>query len=136
MPVAEQDLLENVIKPALECLHEHNPLAAGLLCAMARNASDLEPLHQSAQGIGLYQITSEQHRRTWDEYVAHDSDLASRLRGLASQRQFLKNPDAELQFNLVYATAIAWLLYKMNTTTPANCINPPMLQSAPVQVAR
>ena len=35
---------------------------------------------------------------------------ASRVRGLASQRAFLSDPDSELQTNLSYCTAIAWLL--------------------------
>jgi len=36
--------------------------------------------------------------------------MASRVRGLASQRAFLSNPERELQTNLGYSTAIAWLL--------------------------
>ena len=38
--------------------------------------------------------------------------MASRIRGLASQRAFLSDPDGELQTNLSYCTAIAWLLYQ------------------------
>ena len=38
--------------------------------------------------------------------------MASRVRGLASQRVFLSEPDKELQTNLGYCTAIAWLLYQ------------------------
>ena len=38
--------------------------------------------------------------------------MASRVRGLASQRAFLSDPDSELQTNLSYCTAIAWLLYQ------------------------
>ena len=38
--------------------------------------------------------------------------MASRVRGLASQRAFLSDPDGELQTNLSYCTAIAWLLYQ------------------------
>ncbi len=34
------------------------------------------------------------------------------MRGLASQRAFLTDPDSELQTNLSYCTAIAWLLYQ------------------------
>ncbi|EEB77066.1 hypothetical protein GPB2148_2597 [marine gamma proteobacterium HTCC2148] len=31
---------------------------------------------------------------------------------MASQRAFLSDPDGELQTNLSYCTAIAWLLYQ------------------------
>jgi hypothetical protein len=34
------------------------------------------------------------------------------VRGLASQRAFLSDPDSELQTNLSYCTAIAWLLHQ------------------------
>ncbi len=115
MQVTEQELLDDVIKPALESLHVSNAIAPQLLCDMAKRASGLDPLYRHNDGIGLYQITAAQHRSVWDDYVAPDPDLASRLRGLATQRQFLRNPDAELQFNLVYATAIAWLYRCMRT---------------------
>ena len=38
-------------------------------------------------------------------------DIASLVRGLASQRDFLDHPHAELTTNLSYATAIAWFNY-------------------------
>ncbi len=135
MQVTEQQLLDDVILPALDSLHEHNPVAPMLLCDMAQQASGLDPLCRRNGGIGLYQITSAQHRRVWDEYVAPDPDLASRLRGLASQRQFLRDPDSELQFNLIYATAIAWLYRCMLTACTHNAVTAPNPQSARVPVS-
>jgi len=43
--------------------------------------------------------------------LAFHPDLASRIRGLASQRAFLEDPHSELATNLCYATAIAWVMY-------------------------
>jgi hypothetical protein len=43
--------------------------------------------------------------------LAYQPELASIVRGFASQHTFLDNPDAELTTNLDYATAIAWLIY-------------------------
>jgi hypothetical protein len=37
--------------------------------------------------------------------------MASLVRGLASQHDFLSQPHAELATNLSYATAIAWFMY-------------------------
>jgi hypothetical protein len=37
--------------------------------------------------------------------------MASLVRGLASQHDFLAQPHAELATNLSYATAIAWFMY-------------------------
>jgi hypothetical protein len=62
------------------------------------------------EGLGLFNITAAQHRDLWDRYLAFNPDLASRVRGLASQRAFLSDPDSELQTNLSYCTAIAWLM--------------------------
>jgi hypothetical protein len=82
------------------------------LLASASQESGLDPFAQCKQGgIGIYQITSEQHRSVWDTFLAFDPDLASKVRGLASQHPFLKNPDDELRTNLAYSTAIAWMLH-------------------------
>jgi len=39
-------------------------------------------------------------------------ELASKVRGLASQHQFLKSPHSELITNLSYASGVAWMIYK------------------------
>jgi hypothetical protein len=70
-------------------------------------------LHSDA-GIGIYKIRKDIHHRVWDEFLAFDADLASKVRGFASQREFLANPDMELAINLGYATAIAWGVYALN----------------------
>ncbi len=59
---------------------------------------------------GVYGLTGEQHRDVWDAFLAYQPDLASRVRGFASQRQFLEDPDLELSTNLSYSTAIALAL--------------------------
>jgi hypothetical protein len=67
----------------------------------------------SADGIGIYGITSEQHQQAWDQYLAYKPELASKIRSLASRQRFLQNPDEELAQNPAYATAIAWTIYEM-----------------------
>jgi hypothetical protein len=62
-------------------------------------------------GLGIFSIDSETHRDVWDNFLAFDPDKASFIRGIASQREFLKEPDHELITNLAYATAIAWGVY-------------------------
>ncbi|PAV71245.1 hypothetical protein WR25_13981 [Diploscapter pachys] len=52
----------------------------------------------------------------WDEYLARDPELASLVRGLASQHAFLGGPHLELTVNLRYATAIAWMLIEEQAT--------------------
>jgi hypothetical protein len=76
----------------------------------AISAPDVGLFCERSGGLGLYNITAAQHRDLWDRYLAFNPDLASRVRGLASQRAFLSDPDAELQTNLSYCTAIAWLM--------------------------
>ena len=102
---------EQVIKPTLEYLQMYSRAAEKLLLGTAAQESNLDPFYQHNQGIGLFQISADQHRHIWDTYLAFLPDLASMVRGLASQRLFLINPDQELKTNLAYSTAIAWVIY-------------------------
>jgi hypothetical protein len=111
MTINAVDLLEHVIKPTLDYLAVDSDAAEQLLLGTAAQGSDFDPFCHRRRGLGLYQITAKQHRNAWDNYLAYRPDLASRVRGLASQHQFLKNPDQELTTNLAYSTAIAWIIY-------------------------
>jgi hypothetical protein len=88
------------------------PASEAFLLNAAIRAPDvgLFSTKKEGQGLGLFNITAAQHRDLWDRYLAFNPDLASRVRGLASQRAFLSDPDSELQTNLSYCTAIAWLM--------------------------
>ncbi len=111
MTINAADLMQLVILPTLGYLGVESEAASKLLLGTAAQESKLDPFCNCGQGIGIYQITSQQHRAAWDEYLAFRPDLASSVRGLASQHQFLKNPDQELLLNLAYSTAIAWIIY-------------------------
>lgn len=111
MSINAVDLLENIIVPTLQALDMGSPAAEKLLLGTAAQESNFDPFSHHHDGIGIYQITPEQHRSAWDDYLAFRPDLASKVRGLASQHQFLKNPDQELRVNLIYSTAIAWVIY-------------------------
>lgn len=114
MGICVEELREYVIQPTLKQLGEWSLAAETLLLGTAAKASGLG-FHlktSDSKGIGLYQITPQQHLSIWDHYLVHNPDLASKVRGLASQREFLASPDAELATNLSYATAIAWMIYR------------------------
>jgi hypothetical protein len=112
---AEQFIL-NIIRPTLEYLNawsrENELLLAGTaaketgfsICSLNKDSLD-------DSSLGMYGISREKHRHIWDDYLAFQPDLASRIRGLASQHAFLNNPEYELITNLAYSTAIAWLIY-------------------------
>lgn len=106
------ELRDQIIGPTLRYLGVDSNVAEELLLGTAALESKLNPLHKDATGLGIYQITPEQHRQIWDTYLAFKPDLASKVRGLASQHRFLQDPDSELSWNLSYATAIAWLIYQ------------------------
>lgn len=118
MGIAAKELKQWVIKPVLHHLGVRSQAATWLLLGTAARESDLGYFLHHGQGenggIGIYQITPSEHHALWDGYLARDHVLASRIRGLASQREFLVEPDAELATNLSYATAIAWELYRQN----------------------
>lgn len=109
MPIGNlgSELRRLVIRPTLDYLHIDEAGAENILAALALLSGNFRG---GGDGLGLYGITPQQHRRLWDGYLAFHPDLASEIRGLASQRCFLQDPDRELVTNLAYATAVAWLL--------------------------
>jgi hypothetical protein len=113
MGICATELRQWVIKPTLKRLGVYSKAAENLLLATAAQesglGSHLKPAGQRA--LGIYQIHSLSHRHIWDDHLALHSDLASLVRGLASQQYFLSHPHAELATNLSYATAIAWFMY-------------------------
>ena len=105
-------LKDQVIQPTLEYLGAWTPATEEFLLTTALDAPEVGLFSCRSDGLGIYHITTGQHRDIWDKYLAFNPDLASKVRGLASQRAFLRDPDNELQTNLSYCTAIAWLLYQ------------------------
>ena len=110
MYITADHLREQVIRPTLEYLGEWSDDAEAELLAAVLRENEVGLFSRRDHGLGLYRITASEHRDLWDRYLAYRPDVASRVRGLASQRAFLSNPDNELQTNLSYCTAIAWLL--------------------------
>lgn len=112
MYLTAEHLRDQVIRPTLKYLGAWNTGAESFLLKAAVSAPDLGLFSARKEGLGLFHITAAQHRDIWDRYLAFKPDMAGRVRGLASQRAFLRNPDSELTTNLSYCTAIAWLLYQ------------------------
>ena len=112
MYVTAEHLRDQVIAPTLKYLGAWSPAAETFLLDKAIDAPQPGPFAARNDGLGIFHITPAQHRDIWDRYLAFNPDMASRVRGLASQRAFLSDPDGELQTNLSYCTAIAWLLYQ------------------------
>ena len=117
MGICAKELRTLVIRPTLEHLGETGRRAdviENLLLGTAAQESGLG-FHlkgNRAQGLGIYRISPRTHLNIWDKYLVNEPDLASAIRGLASQHEFLINPHAELATNLSYATAIAWMIYR------------------------
>ncbi|MCW8196484.1 hypothetical protein F6455_16945 [Proteobacteria bacterium 005FR1] len=122
MGICAEELRSFVIKPTLEYLGEHGErahAAENLLLGTAAQESQLG-FHlrlKRTRGLGIYQITPQIHINIWDRYLIDYPDLASSIRGLASQHEFLAHPHAELATNLSYATAIAWMVYRRTNRT-------------------
>lgn len=112
MYVTAEHLRDQVIRPTLKYLGAWSTTTESFLLEACVDAPDLGLFSARNEGLGLFHITTAQHRDIWDRYLAFNPEMASRIRGLASQRAFLSDPDSELQTNLSYCTAIAWLLYQ------------------------
>jgi len=113
MGLCPDDLRHLVIRPTLKYLDQYSLAAETLLLGTAAVESRMgyQLKQQQGRGLGVYHINPKAHQLLWDNYLAHRPDLASKVRGLASQHEFLNNPHYELATNLRYATAIAWLIY-------------------------
>ncbi|ASP40298.1 hypothetical protein CHH28_17155 [Bacterioplanes sanyensis] len=116
MGICANELRRWVIEPTLKTMGCWSGSMEQLLLATAAQESGLgQHIHGAQQrGLGIYQISSRTHRNVWDKYLVHHPELASTVRGLASQHDFLRHPHAELTTNLSYATAIAALIYQRN----------------------
>ena len=111
MGINPADFRQMIVRPTLIKLDQWSPSLENLLIGTAAQASGLGMQLQSALGFGIYQLDADLHQTVWDRYLAFNADLASKVRGLASQREFLAQPHWELATNLAYATAIAWGVY-------------------------
>lgn len=112
MDITTQELREQIIHPTLEYLDKSGVGVENVLIAIVSQNQNLgASKHHNSKGIGPFDIDSHTHQTVWDKYLAFHPELASRIRGLASQRAFLEDPHSELATNLCYATAIAWVVY-------------------------
>lgn len=112
MGIFAADLRELVVRPTLEQLDQWSQAAENLLMGTVAQESQLGFTLQEGGLKGIYRISDDLHRKVWDEYLINHPETASRLRGLASQQQFLKAPHDELTFNLRYSTGVAWMIYQ------------------------
>lgn len=127
MGIYATDLRELIIRPTLEHLKDWSPAAENLLMGTAAQESQLGfRFHTNEHhGLGMFRISAKTHLEIWDEFLIKDPELASSLRGLASQQQFLKTPHVELITNLSYATGVAWMIYRRHRADlpSAHCID-------------
>ena len=130
MYVTAEHLRDQVIGPTLKYLGVWTPATEAFLLKTAIDVPELGLFSDRSGSLGIFHITSAQHRDIWDRYLAFNPDMASRVRGLASQRVFLTEPDKELQTNLGYCTAVAWLLYKRSNMVIEETVPTSVMASA------
>lgn len=114
MGINIEDFRHCIVHPTLIKLGIHQPAAERLLLGTAIVESDLGSILRGSahRTSGIYQLHGVTHRHIWDDYLSQRPELASTIRGIASQRDFLQYPHAELMTNMSYATAITWLAYQ------------------------
>ena len=113
MGICAKELRLNVIRPTLRYLNMWSYANENLLLGTAAAESSLG-FHLKVdqhQYLGIYQVSPKKHKLIWDRYLYNFPEMASLVRGLASQRGFVVNPHKELATNLSYATSVAWVIY-------------------------
>ncbi|MBQ0718916.1 MAG: hypothetical protein KBT88_11140 [Gammaproteobacteria bacterium] len=112
MLFAADEFRQLIIRDTLKSIDEWAPAHENLLLGTAAQESGMGLSLKRGRLLGIYHISPNTHRSVWDKYLLHHPDLASRVRGLAGQHSFIREPHGELISNLKYATAIAWLIYR------------------------
>ena len=94
MGICATELRQYVIQPTLTHLNDWSLAAENLLIGTAIQESGLgfHLQHKKCGTIGIYQIDPATHTSIWDEYLAFRPDLASTVRGIASQHDFIEHP--------------------------------------------
>lgn len=111
MQLDNRFLEDQVITPTLRALQIDDENVRFALLNALEQPPRVGLFSADPNSYGIFHISERQHRDIWDQFLAQDPDLASRVRGLASQRAFLENPELELHCNLRYCAAIAALLW-------------------------
>ncbi len=126
MGITAGEFVTYVIRPTLQQLNLYTESFEKLLLvtAAAETGIGLHIARADQSGMGVYMISPQQHRQVWDQFLAFDPELASKVRGCASQQEFLASPDQELAFNLSYSTAIAAAIYLQALGTPCSSASP------------
>ncbi|OUS31645.1 hypothetical protein A9Q99_03490 [Gammaproteobacteria bacterium 45_16_T64] len=112
MGISARELQRHIVQPTLAHMGINSESAINLMMGTAAIQSSFGAHLMQNSGLGLYCMTQRVHCDIWDNYLAFNEDLASDIRGLASQHEFLREPHSELIGNFPYATAIAWLVYQ------------------------
>lgn len=112
MIFSSRDLRNYVVADTLRYLGDWSQSAENLLVGTAIQESGLGFSMKSGGRLGIYHISPAHHRAVWDQFLVHYPEQASRVRGLAGQHSFTRNPHRELLTNLRYATAVAWCIYQ------------------------
>lgn len=112
-----EHLRDYLIVPTLEYLSPEiqvTPAAVELVLGTALQESHLEFLRQLGEGpaLGLWQCEPATHDDVWDNYLAFQALLASKIRGLASQHLWQQDRHGELVRNLAYACGICRVHYR------------------------
>lgn len=92
----------------------HSVAAEELVLGTAIQESGLQHLRQLGNGpaLGLWQCEPVTHDDLWDNYLAYQTALAGKVRGLASQHWWQRDRHGELVRNLAYAAAICRAHYR------------------------
>ena len=74
------------IRPTLMNLGSWNPATKQFLLATAINAPSFGLFSTGSDGLGIFRVTSAQHRDIRDQHLAYNPELASRVRNSTAPR--------------------------------------------------
>lgn len=102
-----------IVRPTLKYLDLWSEAAEELILGTAAQESQLGTyIHQLGTGpaLGIYQCEPATQRDIWENYLAHNPVLSSKIAGL-SATVILNSKDNQIVWNLAYATAMCRVHY-------------------------
>lgn len=110
--IKKSDLLEHIIRPALDNLGMEGEAAENLLMGTAAHESLMGHFLKQDGGpaLGIYQIEPDTHADLYDHFLSYRPGLQERV-DLVCRGRVTFVREKELVSNLIYATTIARLIY-------------------------
>ena len=124
-----REQLRGIVENTLRYLGEKNVgKFADLLMLTAQIESDLGYHYKQVRGpaVGVFQMEPSTEQSIWNDYLRYQPKLSSKIKDLRSKSKI--DGTRDLEWNVAYATGMAYTLYKWRKVDPSKMNTEDMLK--------